>query len=833
MRNTWRPSLVAVALSGLVSCGGGGGGSAGSSSLAPDEATSPVAAAQLSYLGTTGSLIDRYCVACHRDGGVAPFGLETHEQVYGKVSALVYVLESDTMPPVGHADLLESERGALLDWLNDGAPLGDSSQAQAQPISAFTYHGDTRAIIERECVGCHTTGGIAPFPLEDYQSVYGVRAAATFALENDSMPPWPPTRGYTPYTHDRSLSAEEKYILLDWLRGGAAQGDPASYQPPPGEPDPPAVEFNLRLNWAEAYTPILKPDDHRCFAIEWPEQEFTYVTHVDVIPDQQAEVHHVIVSVAEPEDVAAYMLANGQDGSPGWYCLGAGGVPGAPLPRQIGGWVPGAGREPAPRNTGVGIEPGSLVIVQMHYNTLATEPTADRSTVLIATRDQVERPARGFLLTDPRWLASGGMPIEAGDPEARHEMIFPAFVLARIFGDHAGVGPADPWVIHQGFLHMHNLGKTGRTTLIRQDGSEQVILDIRDWDFNWQGTYNFQRELLVQPQDRIKLECSWDNSQENQQIIEGMQLETQYVEWGDGTQDEMCLMSIYMTRPESGYDYSYGPSLHVESPSYRQPFQAGDLVPLRLILNNFSLHDPGEHDHAAAHDGGDHPEFADDHAQVYGGHYHVYLDTQDDSAPHLTAWDDVYYYQLPDDLAAGLHTLRVSLRAEDHHPIGLEQTVQFEVVDGELTDAGSLIDVDAWAMQDTDSDSFADHRPATVECPDNSWYNEDGALEVETGYCNYLSLSQPAKTGLHSGDTVHLVLWHGELRFDAPAEAHVAIRVAGKVVWEENVAIPAGAEIYDLKIPINFDAPAGSDIEYHLHNHGFNSWTLLKLELQR
>ncbi|MDH4041243.1 MAG: hypothetical protein OEV88_11370, partial [Gammaproteobacteria bacterium] len=111
--------------------------------------------------------------------------------------------------------------------------------------------------------------------------------------------------------------------------------------------------------------------------------------------------------------------------------------------------------------------------------------------------------------------------------------------------------------------------------------------------------------------------------------------------------------------------------------------------------------------------------------------------------------------------------------------------------------------------------------------------SEDGALEVETGYCNYLSLVQPSQAALKAGDTLHLVLWHGDLVFEQPATAHVAVTVAGKTVWETQVAIPAEANIYDLRVPVNFDAPAGSAVEYHLHNHGYNTWTLLQLEIER
>jgi mono/diheme cytochrome c family protein len=820
INNKSRIALLSL-LVALAGCGGGGGGS--SSQSGGGEVTTQADSPAISWYSAAQPLVQRYCVACHTDGGLAPFPLETYQQVYGKRSALQYVLESGSMPPLGYTHLKTSESGILLRWLADGAPMGDASQAPYKEVDAgFTYHGDTRAIIEKKCVTCHIAGGVAPFPLDSYDKVKAVAAAATFALENGTMPPWPPTEGYSRFQHVRALSAQEKYVLTNWLGGDLAQGNPADYVPPAKEEEGEQPNYNLSTRLSEPYTPLSRPDDHRCFAVQWPLDTFAYVRSVKVVPDQLAEVHHVIVNVIEPKDVGPYLVANGQDGRPGWHCGLSGGLPGSPIPRQIGGWVPGAAPGAMPEGTGLGIQPGSLIVVYMHYNTLVAEPTPDQTAVEIATSAAVDRPASGFLFTNPQWLSPGGMPIAAGDPDARHQFEVPAGILASLFGAPAGVKATDNWAIHTGFLHMHTLAKTGRLTLIRADGTEQVIIDVRDWDFNWQSTYALEREVLVRPGDRFRLQCSWDNSAANQPIVNGVQRVPQYVEWGENTGDEMCLTNFYMTRPKDGYDYSYSPSVHIEAPTYRQHFAPGDLVPLKLLFNNFSLHEPADSNGQG-----------DDQSGVYEGHYYVYLDTDDDAAEHLTAWDSNFFYELPDDLPAGPHTLRVSLRGPDHHALGAEDSVEIEVADDPVAETLQLVDGNDWVVQSAAEDSFSAHRPAEISCPDSSWYDEDGALEVQTGYCNYLSVAQSSKTALASGDSLHLVLWHGNLAFDAPAQAHVAVTVDGHTVWEKDVKIPSDAEIYDVRIPVDFDAPAGSKVEYHLHNHGYNTWTLLKLDVER
>ncbi len=824
-------SLLAAA---MTACGGGGGGGSGSPANNVDTSASAAEPAPVTWYSAAQPLLQRYCVACHTDGGPAPFPLVTYQQVYAKRSALEYVLEAGTMPPLGFVGATASETALLLQWLAAGAPQGDPSDAPLKQLAGgFSYHKDARAIIEKNCVTCHVAGGVAPFPLDSYEKVKSVAAAALFAVENGTMPPWPPTTGYSPLLHERALSGEDSFVLRNWLAGDLAEGDPADYMPPQDESSD-KIDYNLQLPIPEPYTPTLRPDDHRCFAMPWPLDELAYVRAVNVLPDQVQEVHHVIVNIVDPEDAHFYANAGGEDGRPGWYCLGSGGIRGAPIPRQIGGWVPGAGNRVLPEGTGLGIEPGSLLVVQFHYNTLVAEPTPDQSVIQISTVDTVERPASGFLYTNPAFVRGGVMKIPAGNQDVYHGFTVPTSALGRLFGGPAGVGGDDEWVLHNGFIHMHNLGKTGRTTLIRPDGTEQVIVDIRDWDFNWQSSYTLEQEVLVKPGDQFRLECTWDNTAGNQVIVDGQQLPPRDVDWGDGTGDEMCLTNLYITRPLPGRDYSYSASVHIDVPKYRQRFAAGDLVPIELLLNNFSLHDPGAHMDGSGHDEVQHEDIhSGDHSGVYEGHYHIYLDTDDDAAEHVTAWDAKYFYQLPEDIAPGLHTLRVSLRGSDHHALGVEHTVRIEVVDEPVTPSQSLIAVNAWSMQSANDDSLAAHRPVEVHCPDISWYNEDGALEVETGYCNYLSLAQPAQAAVARGDILHLVLWHGALVFEQPAEAHVAITVDGHKVWEQNVKIPAEADIYDVRIPVDFDAPAGSKVEYHLHNHGYNTWTLLQLDVER
>ena len=58
-----------------------------------------------------------------------------------------------------------------------------------------------------------------------------------FSIDNGTMPPWPPTKGYSRFKHERALSAQDEFVLTNWLAGNLAEGNPQDYVPPVKEED--------------------------------------------------------------------------------------------------------------------------------------------------------------------------------------------------------------------------------------------------------------------------------------------------------------------------------------------------------------------------------------------------------------------------------------------------------------------------------------------------------------------------------------------------------------------------------------------------------------------
>ena len=84
-----------------------------------------------------------HCLSCHRPGQIAPFSLQTYEEVRPRAARIAEVTRSRTMPPwkpeAGHARfqderrLTDAEIGAIHEWVEQGMLRGDPADLPALP----------------------------------------------------------------------------------------------------------------------------------------------------------------------------------------------------------------------------------------------------------------------------------------------------------------------------------------------------------------------------------------------------------------------------------------------------------------------------------------------------------------------------------------------------------------------------------------------------------------------------------------------------------------------------------------------------------------------------
>lgn len=417
------------------------------------------------------------------------------------------------------------------------AACGESAQPPPPAPQPVTYHQDVAPLVQEKCGSCHVEGGIAPFPLQTYEQTFEMREAIKAAVKARIMPPWMPDSDCTQYAQDRSLSSEQVDLLTRWVDEGGSEGD-ASDVPADnsGSSTPGLPRVDLELAMPVAYSPRQSPDEYRCFMLDWPQTDVSYVTGFVAKPGRASIVHHIIAFLIPPEEVATYQALEAKDPEPGYTCFGGPGGNASQV-QWIGSWVPGSLGAVLPPGTGIRVAPGSKVVLQVHYNLSSANAAPDRTSIALSLASSVDKLAIMQPWADPKWLQQGGMPIPAGNADAHHRFSFDissalSYVTRGAFPNNVPIN------VYGAGLHMHTLGSWAKMEIERKSGATECMLKIPHWNFHWQGGYSFAQPKVVKPGDRIAVECHWDNSLPN----------AKDVEWGEGTSDEMCLGMFLMTQ---------------------------------------------------------------------------------------------------------------------------------------------------------------------------------------------------------------------------------------------------------------------------------------------
>jgi mono/diheme cytochrome c family protein len=368
-----------------------------------------------------------------------------------------------------------------------------------------TYHNRISRLMNRHCVTCHRDQGPGPFPLDTYADVAAHAAMIYEVVGRRTMPPWfAATNDHSqvsPFVNDASLSSGERNDLLAWLRGDQEMGD-ASDAPLPlefsgqwqiGQPD---VVYEFPTAIPIKATGVMP---YKYVTIETGITEEKWVEAVEVLPGNLSAVHHVLVFAVPPGkrfgDAVNY-----------WA-----------------GYVPGNGSRVYLPSYARRLPKNSSLIFQMHYT-----PNGR------ATSDKTKIGLR-FANSPPHLEVKTGSVVSrrfAIPPRARNHKVQASMRV-----------PEDAKIL--GFLPHHHLrGVAGRYELVRRGGIE-TLLDIPDYDFNWQLFYQYGNPRLFKQGWTIRYTAWYDNSVDNPANPNP----NTTVRWGSQTSDEMHIGYIEFAVP--------------------------------------------------------------------------------------------------------------------------------------------------------------------------------------------------------------------------------------------------------------------------------------------
>jgi mono/diheme cytochrome c family protein len=408
---------------------------------------------------------------------------------------------------------------------------GPGAEPKAGPP---TYFQNVKPILDGRCGNCHMAGGIAPFSLRTYGQARRNRTAIAAAVRTRLMPPWHAERKYRRYLWDPSLSKAQIWAITRWAAAGGPKGDAAT----PGAPLPPIggglTRADVRLQ-LPTYTPKRgKQDDYHCFVVAWPDQS-RYVTGFDVTPGVRREVHHMIVFGALPRDAATVDAWDAAEPGPGYTCYGGPSATGSTdiAARFLAGWAPGGSGADGPEGTGQLVEAGSRLIVQIHYNLRSIAPRPDHSVVELKVDDSVAKQAATAPVVNPGWLISPTSFRIPASSRVTHSWTGDPRPFLRFLG--SDIDLSQGFMIHSVLLHMHRLGQRGQVAILRASGKREVLLSIKNWQFNWQRDYRLAVPVRFNNGDRLSIRCTHRNRTKRN------------VTWGENSSDEMCIGFVYVS----------------------------------------------------------------------------------------------------------------------------------------------------------------------------------------------------------------------------------------------------------------------------------------------
>ncbi len=438
-----------------------------------------------------------------------------------------------------------------------------------------TFSQFVQPVLENSCVSCH-----AP---DQAGAAHMVLATAADAVENAPylkintgsgfMPPWPASDLSVDFVGDHSLSDLEIATIAAWADAGAEiDVDPST---PLVSPHPPSFieQRDIVMTSASgAYTgSTARRDDYRCLIFEPGNEDLEYVVASHFEADRTDVTHHAIITMASGALREQADALDEREPGPGWTCYGGTGLTGAQGGHQVrmGGWAPGGQPARLPDGYAIPMTPGDFFIVQVHYHYEDAAPAdLSRFVLELASDEEIAANAGWFKsLTGSLYLGPAEIPCYEGDTEPLCDRDTAMQRVRDLYGDRVGafsnfflnqcgatvadfaeMTDGDAWstcdlrVTNPGKIvsltgHMHELGSSIRLTLNPDTPEERILLDIPDWDFEWQLGYRPVEDIIIDSDDVIRVDCAWNRERAPYEAVG-------YILWADGTGDEMCYSSV-------------------------------------------------------------------------------------------------------------------------------------------------------------------------------------------------------------------------------------------------------------------------------------------------
>ena len=401
-----------------------------------------------------------------------------------------------------------------------------------QPASTnATFNRDIAPILYQQCAACHHSGEVAPFPLITYEDA--VRHAPTIAAVTQQriMPPWKAEPG-PHFRRERRLTDEQIALIADWAAHGTPEGDPAARPTPPvfldgWQAGPPDQVFTMPENFT---LPAEGSDQFRCFVIPMNANREMYIKSFEFRPGNPQIVHHAAFFIDPAKGARKRAGASGS-----YSCFGS---PGFAPAVVLGGWAPGGGPDILADGAAITVPKDADLVLQLHYHATG-KSESDRSSLALRFGERSRVPLSQVLIV-------GNVEIPAG---AVRQVVRTGLTI--------------PWDVELLAIgpHAHYLGRDLNATAHLPDGTVQSLIHIKDWSFNWQMEYYYEKPIKLPKGTRVEIEYTYDNSASNPANPSHPPVR---VHTGEQTTDEMAVLYMSVELPPGTEEFDFQRALAIE-----------------------------------------------------------------------------------------------------------------------------------------------------------------------------------------------------------------------------------------------------------------------------
>ena len=374
---------------------------------------------------------------------------------------------------------------------------------------AVTYAGKISRILQARCISCHHEGEIGPMDLNKYEDAAAWADMIAEVVSDRRMPPWHASPEHGTFENDRRMPQEEIEAIQSWVKAGAPRGDASQ------EPEPLKFVAGWQLNREPDLVIAMrdKPFDvpargevkYQYFVADPNLTQDAWVNGMEIVAGNPSIVHHILVFV--------------RDKGSNKKSLGA-------ERGFLAGYVPGTRVQMMPEGLAKRIPANSELIFQIHYTPNGTAQT-DLSKI-------------GFWVVDAKNVTHEVQTTSSVQPQLRippKEANYKTTAMQPEELPECELLSMSP--------HMHVRGKSFRYSAIYPDGKKEILVDVPQYDFNWQTEYRLKDKMKLPAGTRIFCEASFDNSAGNLNNPDP----NAWVYWGDQTYEEMMIGYFHISVP--------------------------------------------------------------------------------------------------------------------------------------------------------------------------------------------------------------------------------------------------------------------------------------------